>query len=312
MKPSLFHFPFKALGSACDIQLYANTKASAQVIADLVVADVQRIEQKYSRYREDSVLTAINKVAEEGGVIQVDEETVALLNYANTCYQQSSGLFDISSGILREVWDFKSGIIPKESNIKAILPRIGWDKVSLDGSRLKFSIKGMQLDFGGIGKEYAVDRAATICQQYGVQHGLVDLGGDIKIIGPHADGRPWSVGIRHPRKPGELMSSIDVFRGAIASSGDYERCIILNGKRYSHILNPKTGWPVRGLSSITVVAEQCVIAGSVATVTMLKEKRGKRWVKDLGLSYLWMDERGKIGGSLSKGSTQVPPLDMNN
>jgi len=294
----LFHFPFKALGSVCDIQFYAKNKTQAKKIADLVIADVQRIEKKYSRYRDDSVLTAINNVATLGKEIRVDEETLALLNYADTCYQQSSGLFDITSGVLREIWDFKSQTIPAEKKIKAILPRIGWDKVGINGSTLKFSVKGMQLDFGGIGKEYAVDRAAAICLQHGIQHGLVDLGGDIKIIGPHADGRPWSVGIRHPRKQGDLMSSINVYQGGIASSGDYERCIILNGKRYSHILNPKTGWPVRGLPSITVVAEQCVIAGSVATISMLKEKKGKQWIKGLGVSYLWMDERGKVGGDL--------------
>ena len=162
-----------------------------------------------------------------------------------------------------------------------------------------FSEPGMQLDFGGIGKEYAVDRAATICIKQGIQHGLVDLGGDIKIIGPHADGRPWSVGIRHPRKSRQLMASINVSRGAIASSGDYEKCIILNGKRYSHILNPKTGWPVRGLASITVIAEQCVIAGSVTTISILKEKQGKHWLKELGLAHLWMDEQGQIGGTLA-------------
>ena len=194
---------------------------------------------------------------------------------------------------------FKSQIIPQNKKIKALLPRIGWNKVTIDGSVLSFSEQGMQLDFGGIGKEYAVDRAAGICLQHGLQHGLVDLGGDIKIIGPHADGRPWSVGIRHPRKEGQLMASINVSRGGIASSGDYERCIILNGKRYSHVLNPKTGWPVRGLASITVVAEQCVIAGSVTTISMLKEKQGKRWIKGLGLAYLWMDQRGKMGGTLA-------------
>ena len=300
MQTSLFHFPFKALGSACVVQLYACNKTQAQHIANLVIADVLRIEHKYSRYREDSVLTAINKVAEQGGCIQVDEETVALLNYADTCFQQSEGLFDISSGVLREVWDFKSEVIPKQKQIKAVLSRIGWDKVILAGDSLSFSEKGMQLDFGGIGKEYAVDRAATICMQQGIQHGLVDLGGDIKIIGPHADGRPWSVGIRHPRKKGELMSSINVFRGGVASSGDYERCIILNGKRYSHILNPKTGWPVRGLVSITVIADQCVIAGSISTISMLKEKKAKSWLTELGVSYLWMDQKGKVGGSLEK------------
>ena len=300
MQTSLFHFPFKALGSACVVQLYACNKTQAQHIANLVIADVLRIEHKYSRYREDSVLTAINKVAEQGGCIQVDEETVALLNYADTCFQQSEGLFDISSGVLREVWDFKSEVIPKQKQIKAVLSRIGWDKVILAGDSLSFSEKGMQLDFGGIGKEYAVDRAATICMQQGIQHGLVDLGGDIKIIGPHADGRPWSVGIRHPRKKGELMSNINVYQGAVASSGDYERCIVMQGKRYSHILNPKTGWPVRGLVSITVIADQCVIAGSISTISMLKEKKAKSWLTELGVSYLWMDQKGKVGGSLEK------------
>jgi thiamine biosynthesis lipoprotein len=295
MKLSLFHFPFKAMGSNCKIQLYTKHKNQAQNIATQVIADVERIEQRYSRYREDSVLTTINHTAEQGGSIEIDEETLALLNYADTCYQQSDSLFDITSGLLREAWYFKTQIIPQQSQIKLLLHRIGWDKVSFNNTTISFSIPGMQLDFGGIGKEYAVDRAAAICQQ----HGLVDLGGDVKIIGPHADGRPWLLGLRHPRQPGKLMANIPVYRGGIASSGDYERCIILNGKRYSHVLNPKTGWPVRGMASITVIAEQCVIAGSVTTITMLKEKQEKRWIKDLGLSHFWMDDKGKIGGTFT-------------
>jgi thiamine biosynthesis lipoprotein len=298
MKLSLFHFPFKAMGSSCEVQLYATDSNQAQHIAKQAIADVQRIEQRYSRYRKDSVISAINRVAARAGSIEIDEETLALLNYANTCYHQSDGLFDISSGVLRELWDFKTLIIPKEKQIKAILPRIGWDKVIIKGMQLSFLEHGMQLDFGGIGKEYAVDRAAALCQNLGVGHGMVDLGGDIKVIGPHPDGRPWSVGIRHPRKEGQLMASINVSCGGIASSGDYERCIVLKGKRYSHILNPKTGWPVRGLSSITVVAEQCVMAGSLTTISMLKERKGKKWLKELGLAYIWMDSRGKVGGSL--------------
>jgi thiamine biosynthesis lipoprotein len=299
MELSLFHFTFKALGSNCEIQLYAPDISQGKYIANLAIADVQRIERRYSRYREDSVLSAINRTANQGDSIQIDEETLALLNYADTCYQQSNGLFDITSGILRKAWNFKSLSIPTDKQIKALLPRIGWEKVTINDSLLCFAERGMQLDFGGIGKEYAVDRAATICMQQGIKHGLVDLGGDIKIIGPHADGRPWSVGIRHPRKSGQLMASINVSSGGVASSGDYERCILLNGKRYSHILNPQTGWPVRGFSSITVVADQCVVAGSLATISMLKEKQGNRWIKGLGLAHLWMDEKGKIGGTLA-------------
>ncbi len=295
----LYRFPFHAMGSRCEVQLYASNKSGAEHIVNLVIQDVKRIEQRYSRYKENSVLSDINRVAEQGGSISIDDETRALLNYADTCYQQSDGLFDITSGILREVWDFKSQKIPSEQAIKSLLPRIGWDKVIISEANIQFTRPGMQLDFGGIGKEYAVDRAAAICQANGIQHGVVDLGGDIKIIGAHADGRPWSIGIRHPRRPGQLIGSIAVYQGSVASSGDYERNIILQGKRYSHILNPKTGWPVRGLASITVLADQCVVAGSLATITLLKEKQGKRWIKDLGVSCLWMDDKQRIGGSLS-------------
>ncbi len=300
MALSLFHFSFKALGSHCALQIYTTTRHHAKKVFQLVQSDVLRIEQRYSRYREDSILSRINQVARQAGSLTIDEETQALINYADTCYQQSNGLFDITSGVLREIWDFKSQTIPTEQQIRDILPRIGWDKITLNNNTLGFATSGMQLDFGGIGKEYAVDRVAGICQQQGIQHGLVDLGGDIKIIGPHADGKPWSVGIRHPRKHDQLMASVEVSKGALASSGDYERYIIINGKRYSHILNPKTGWPVQGLSSITVIAEQCVIAGSLSTICMLKEKQGKDWIADLGVAHLWMDDNNLIGGSLKK------------
>lgn len=300
MSLSLFRFPFRALGSKCELQLYSIHLRHAEKVAQLVKADVFRIEQRYSRYRDDSILSAINQIANQGGCLAVDDETQALLNYADTCYQQSDGLFDITSGILREAWDFKTQTIPTEKQIQTILPRIGWKKVNIEENKVSFAVPGMQLDFGGIGKEYAVDRAATICQQHGIDFGLVELGGDIKIIGPHANGKPWSVGIRHPRKPGHLMANIDVSKGALASSGDYERCIVINGKRYSHILNPKTGWPVQGLSSITVIAEQCVIAGSLTTIAMLKENQGKAWLKSLGVAYLWMDEENNTGGTLAQ------------
>ncbi len=296
MSLNLFHFPFNAMGSPCELKFYAKSQQSAKQVSDKVIADVKRIEQRYSRYQQDSTLSAINRVAEKGGSVEVDEETMALLNYANTCYQQSAGLFDISSGILRNAWDFKSQTIPKKAEIKRLLKSIGWKKIKLTENSISFSVSGMQLDFGGIGKEYAVDRAAGICWQHGVQHGLVNLGGDIKIIGPHVDGKPWIVGISHPRKPNQLLTSLSLYSGGVASSGDYQRCIEINGKRYSHVLNPKTGWPVRGLSAVTVVAEQCVIAGSACTIAMLMEGRGKRWLDKLGVQHIWVDLQGRVGG----------------
>jgi thiamine biosynthesis lipoprotein len=298
MTLTLHHFPFQAMGSPCEIQLYSDDKIHAQLTADLAIADVSRIEARYSRYREDSVLSGINRIAAQGGSIAIDNETAALLNYADTCYQQSDGLFDITSGVLRQAWDFKSQKVPSQAAIKKLLRVVGWDKVQLTTTQISFERAGMQLDFGGIGKEYAVDRASTICWEQGFRHGLVNLGGDIKIIGPRADGEPWIVGISHPRDPNALLANVKVFAGAVASSGDYERCIVVNGRRYSHVLNPKTGWPVNGLVGVTVMAEQCVIAGSACTIAMLMEKRGKQWLADLGLQHIWMDPQGKAGGQL--------------
>ena len=296
----LYRFPFRAMGSPCEVQLYSDDKRQAQSVADQAMADVWRIEARYSRYREDSVLSGINRIAAQGGVAAIDEETAALLNYADTCYRQSEGLFDITSGVLRQAWDFKAQKIPKKAVIKQLLSRVGWDKVQLSATQISFKRPGMQLDFGGIGKEYAVDRAAAICREHGIEHGLVDLGGDIKIIGPHADGRPWSVGLRHPRKPGALLATINVYAGAVASSGDYERCIVVKDQRYSHVLSPKTGWPVNGLVGVTVLAGYCVIAGSACTIAMLMESRGKQWLDELGLQHVWMDPQGQVGGQLTQ------------
>ena len=300
MPLTLYRFPFRAMGSPCEVQLYSDDKSQAQSIADYAMADVWRIEARYSRYREDSVLSGINQVAAKGGVVAIDVETAALLNYADTCYQQSDGLFDITSGALRKAWDFKSQKIPKKAVINKLLSVVGWDKVQLSTTQICFKRPGMQLDFGGIGKEYAVDRAAAICKEHGIEHGLVDLGGDIKIIGPHADGRPWTVGLRHPRKAGALLATINVFAGAVASSGDYERCIVVKGRRYGHVLNPITGWPVNGLVGVTVLAEHCVIAGSACTIAMLMERRGKQWLDELGLQHVWMDPQGQVGGQFSQ------------
>jgi len=299
MTKQQYQFPFNAMGSPCEIKIYSQSKMSAQQVADAVIKDVLDIEQRYSRYREDSVLSAINRVAMQGGKVAIDEETFALLNYADTCYQQSKGLFDISSGILRTVWDFKAEHIPTQSEIKQVLKRVGWKKIELTTASVKFNVAGMELDFGGIGKEYAVDRAAAICWQQGVRHGLINLGGDIKVIGPHPDGTPWMVGISHPRKKGKLLTHIPIYKGAVASSGDYERCMEVKGRRYGHVLNPKTGWPVQGLTAVTVVAEQCVIAGSACTISMLMEKQGKKWLKKLGVRYLWMDAKGGVGGGFN-------------
>ncbi len=293
-----FRYEFNAMGTPCDIQLFAKTATRAKQVAELAIADVRRLEMRYSRYRGDSFLSKINRVAATGGSISVDPETAGLLNYAATCYQQSDGLFDITSGILRRVWRFDLNCLPDDENIQALLAKIGWHKLRWNPPVLEFLIPGMELDFGGIVKEYAVDRAAALCWSAGIRHGIVNLGGDIKIIGPRADGSPWRIGIRHPRRKDTVLETLSLHDGALASSGDYERCLIVDGVRYGHVLNPQTGWPVKCLASVSVVGEFCVVAGSASTIAMLKEDKGPAWLEGLGLPYCWVDVQGNTGGSL--------------
>lgn len=297
-KLNYYRRTFKAMGTPCEIQLFGRDVAETNLAADAVIKDVERLEALYSRYKPDSYLSQINRLAATGGSISVDEETASLLDYALACYEQSDGLFDITSGILRHAWKFDLGKLPDDAVIEELLDKVGWHKITWKRPVLSFSVPGMEIDFGGVVKEYAVDRAATICNEMGLRHGFINLGGDIKIIGPRADGNPWRVGIRHPRNQEALLDTLPLYEGALASSGDYERCIMVDGIRYGHVLNPKTGWPVKRLASVSVIGDLCVVAGSASTIAMLKEEQGTEWLLDLGLPHLWVDVQGKTGGTL--------------
>ncbi len=289
------------MGSPCELRLYVENKIIAEHIANDAIAEVHRLEKKYSRYREDSVTSNINNSAGNKSGIEVDNETALLLNYAQVGYEQSMGLFDITSGILRKAWDFRSNKIPKQKDIDALLPFIGWNKLHWQAPLLHLPLAGMELDFGGYVKEYAADVAANYCRHAGVTGGLVNLGGDICVIGPHPDASPWKVGIRHPRNPTVPMSFVMLSTGGLASSGDYERFMMVDGIRYAHILNPHTGWPVNSLASTSVVAEQCVVAGTSSTIAMLKgEENGSAWLEELGLPYLCMNQNEEITGTLKR------------
>lgn len=286
------------MGSPCEIQLFAPRRAQAQRAADLAIADVNRLDARYSNYRADSFLSEINRVAATGGSIAVDPETAVLFDYAAACHAQSDGLFDITCGALRRVWQFDQKQIPAQRDIDAALERIGWDKLRWRSPVMDFPVAGLEIDFGGVVKEYAADRAAALCREQGLEHGVVNLGGDIKAIGPRADGSPWRVGIRHPRRTDSTLGSLLLREGALATSGDYERCIEVDGVRYGHIFNPKTGWPVRHMASVSVMGPLCTVAGSASTIGMLREEMGPKWLAELGLAHLWVDTRGEMGGTM--------------
>jgi thiamine biosynthesis lipoprotein len=290
-------YRFRAMGSPCALHLYGR---NAERVAGAAIAEVERLERKYSRYRADSVASRINRSAGTGQLVEVDDETASLLDYAATCHRESEGLFDITSGVLRRAWDFKAARVPSQSEIDVLLERIGWSKLHWRSPRLRLPSTGMELDFGGYVKEYAADRTAELCRRLGVQHGLVDLGGDLAVVGAHPDGGSWKVGVRDPSAPATPSAVVELRAGAIASSGDYERFMIVDGKRYGHILNPSTGWPVEGLASVSVLAPHCLVAGSASTIAMLMgERKGIRWLAQLGLPHVFVTRGGRRGGSLS-------------
>jgi thiamine biosynthesis lipoprotein len=297
MDIALRRFPFQAMGSSCEIQLLEPSRIEARNKVRKMQDEVKRLEQKYSRYLSSSYLTEINAHAGHRNGIEIDTETSSLLNHALSCYEQSDGLFDITAGVLRRAWDFRSGKVPSQAGIDRLLPLIGLHKLQISKSRLVLPA-GMEIDFGGIVKEYAADSAGRLGRELGVECGLVNLGGDFSVIGPLPGDQPWSIGITHPEGDSEPMARLSLKQGGLASSGDYERCFVHQGRRYSHILNPKTGWPCEGLRAVSVSADNCTVAGSIATIAMLKpEQQGIAFLQELGVEHAYMGNDASIGGS---------------
>lgn len=295
---------FSAMAGPCALHFYSDGDAAA--IAAAAEQEVRRIQDKYSRFQPDSVISQINACA-PGSSAELDPETCSLLDFADAAYAQSQGLFDISAGVLRRAWDFRAAKIPSSSDIAKLLPLIGWHQMRWQAPLLSLPRDRMEIDFGGFGKEYAADCAARCLRQAGVQHGLVDLSGDICVLGPHPDGQPWQVGIQHPRAA-QAIAQLPISAGAVASSGDYERSFIVNGQRYHHILDPRTGWPSQGLSAVSVMAEQCIVAGMASTTAMLMgPSAGLDWLRALGLPFLAVDEALRIHRHDDPQATQKKP-----
>lgn len=283
------------MGSPCVLTLYVQSVSQYKEAVFRCEKEMERLEHKYSRYLPNSLLSQINASAGSGKGMALDDETWQLLNYANIAFEQSDGLFDITSGILRTAWNFKQPQLPDADKLKLLIEKIGWQKIHLDQQHFVLPEPRMQLDLGGIVKEYAADCLANILKHQHIQSGVIDLAGDIRILGPHPNGSPWQVGISHPQHPEQAIATIALSSGALASSGDYARCFELNGKRYSHLLNPKTGWPIQGLAGVSVWAEQCVVAGSIATIAMLKgENEGNQWLKEVGVPFVSINQEMEI------------------
>lgn len=282
-------FPFQAMGGMAEIRIDGLDYGEARALAQAAIGEVARIEGKYSRYLPGSIVARINA----GNWITCDDETLALFGFADALFDSSSGLFDISSGVLRRAWDFKNPRVPPADRLAQLCELVGWQRVQRKAGAVRLPA-GMEIDFGGFGKEYAADRAAALLASRGVQHALVNLAGDVSTTGPKVDGQPWLIGIAHPRRTGELIATVPLGGGALATSGDYERYFEQDGKRYCHVLDPRTGQPVTCWQSVSVMAPRTIAAGACATIAMLKGADGLAFLHQAGLGFLAIDQHGNI------------------
>lgn len=269
---------YESMASPCEILIYCDNISEARELASLAFSETKRIEKKYSRYRDDNIVHAIN--SSNGAATEIDDETYRLLRYAGECYNISEGHFDITSGVLRKAWKFDGKEInPDENQIKEILKLIGWDKVRLDDHSIVMT-PNMQIDLGGIGKEYAVDLVAEILFKSSGHSLMVNFGGDIRAIAGAQSTPPWIIGIEDPEHAHSALGEIELANGGVATSGDSRRFCYVNGVRMSHILNPLTGWPVENAPhSVTVLAQRCIEAGFLATLSMLQGKDAEEFLK---------------------------------
>jgi len=282
-----FLLAFNAMASPCEVLVDSDDKKLAQKLGDIAATEAWRIEDKYSRYQQNSVCGQLNLHA--GEPCYIDNETFLLLKFADDCYQMSDGLFDITSGVLRKAWHFDgSDNVPSQAQIEQLLPFIGWHKTTLTEETFTMQ-QGMEIDFGGLGKEYAVDRALQLMSEHTDAPILVNFGGDLAVNKTrlvNGQAQAWQVGIDHPSFSQDKSVLVAMNAGAVATSGDANRFLLKKGQRYSHILNVKTGWPVvHPPSAITVAAPQCIQAGFLATLALLQGENAEQFLTEQEIKF---------------------------
>lgn len=254
------------------------------------------LENRYSRFIDNSLVSQINKLSGTGIHTPIDTETRGLFDFCDQLHRESGGLFDPTAGILNKVWDFRHSKAPSPVDIDGLLPLVGWDKVRIDEEGISLTKPNSQLDLGGIVKEYAADKVAHTLREMGVERGMVELAGDIATVGAKTDQQAWQVGISDPHSPQRAVLSVDLTNACLATSGTSQRFVEIDGQRYSHFLNPTTGQPVKGSFSVSVVADSCLIAGSIATVACLMgADQATPWLESSGLPWLMIDNENLSG-----------------
>lgn len=289
---------FAALGTMCEIQYACDDAGVAAAFEKRAIEWVLAFEAKFSRFRPDSLVSRINAAA-GGAWVEIDAEMEQMLKLCDTLVFLTQGILDPTILSLTQLWDYKRPHIalPTEEEIARARRLVGWSIVQREVGRVRLPEPGMALDFGGFGKEYAVDRVAQLAAELGIANVLVDFGHDLRTSG-QPPGRPaWHIGLENPRNPQAHDGSIGVVgsRG-VASSGDYLRGFMLGGRRYGHIVDPRTGWPVaNGCLQATVIASTCLHAGVLSTTAfVLGVPKGIEFIQSFpGAEGLIVTERAR-------------------
>jgi thiamine biosynthesis lipoprotein len=292
---------FHAMGTRCRVSLVESSRAVANAFLDQLLNWIADFEAKYSRFIESSLISRINTAAGQHWV-EIDAETERLFAMCSELHFFTRGAFDPTALPLIRLWNWKANppVVPSAETIRVTRELVGWNKVQRHPGGIFLPRAGMCLDLGGIGKEYAVDMAMSLAARHGVAHLLVDFGQDIRVRG-NPPGRPaWHIGLEDPKAPGTCWGSVALQDQAVASSGDYLRHFMHEGRRYGHIIDPRDGYPVNnGCLSVSVVAPTCTIAGILSTTAfILGPKEGFQLIQ----SY-----HGAAGAVITKQGSHMTP-----
>ncbi len=287
------------MGSKFEITLVDKDSLSAEKNIDKSVNEIRRIENLISEWNPETQISEVNRNA---GIkpVKVDAEVFALTEKGIYFSQLTDGAFDISIVAMDKIWKFDDSMneLPSEESIRNSVKNVGYQNIILDktNSTIFLKSKGMKIGFGSIGKGYAADKTRELMKSFGVKAGIINASGDISTWGTQPDGTPWAIGINNPFKDDTIAAVLYLKENAVTTSGSYEKYAEINGKRYSHIMNPKTGYPSTGLTSVTVVGPNATMANGFSTsIMVLGRKKGLKLIKKFpDYQYLLITDAGKI------------------
>lgn len=298
--PKEFRKTEKLMGNTFEITVVAEQEAWAEEHIKRAVLEIKRIERLLTTFNEDSQTNKVNKYA---GIqpVAVDKEFFDLVERSIRISNITDGAFDITYGSVdKSLWNFDRTMtrLPDAETARSMVRLINYRNVILDkeGCSIFLKEKGMRIGFGGIGKGYAAEMARQLLKKMGVENGVVNASGDISTWGKQADGRPWTIGIANPDHAQLPFSYMNISDMAVATSGNYEKFVVVDGKKYSHTINPKTGLPVSGIKSVTIISSNAEIADAMATpVTIMGAKAGLNMINQIRqLACIIIDDNNKI------------------